>query len=114
MTTELPEWEREFLERQTEAEAADFDPIKDFGRTAEQFAEGLRANAKAIGDAIGSFQVRKVGYYLPVSDEVLHPERYPAPRISRRRRILYRWLELKARVGMAWAVLRGRHDCDGY
>lgn len=60
------------------------------------------------------FHVRKIAHILPISDEVLHPERYPAPKISRRRRLWWRWPDFKGRLGLAWDVLRDRHDCGDY
>lgn len=67
-----------------------------------------------VSDPNKVLAVRKMVAYLPVSDEVLHPERYPAPKIPWRRRMWWRWSDYRQRLGAAWDVLRDRHDCGDY
>lgn len=54
---------------------------------------------------------RKAVCYLPIADELLHPERYPTPHISRRVRFWWAIAGWRERVHVAWSVLRGKHDC---
>lgn len=57
-------------------------------------------------------EVEKMTGYVWVSDELLHPERYPAPKVSRWTRFRWRLSEYRYRLGLAWDVLRDRHECD--
>lgn len=68
-----------------------------------------------IRTAPPGIEVRKMVAYVPISDELLHPERYPAPVITRRTRLRWWWWEVKDRVQLAWAALRSGRDgvhCD--
>lgn len=77
---------------------------------ANTFAEGV----KRTGDEPLTFTVKKLSYIQPISDEMLHPERYPAPKITWRRRMWWRWYDYRQRISTAWSVLRNRHDCGEY
>ncbi len=54
--------------------------------------------------------VHKAVAYLPISDELLHPERYPMPAVTWRTRLRWRWREAKYRVRLAVLVLRRGDD----
>lgn len=58
------------------------------------------------------FEVRKVVHVFPVSHEMLHPDHYPAPKVSRWTRARWRLSGWRYRVRLAWDVLRDRHECD--
>lgn len=58
--------------------------------------------------------VRKMAAYLPISDELLHPDRYQALKVTWWQRTQWRWAEYRYRMRLAWDVLRDRHDCGDY
>ena len=68
-----------------------------------------------ISDPNKLLTVRKMVAYWPMSDEQIHPERYPAQKTPWRYKMRWWRLDYQDRFRLAWDAIRGRHDCgEGY